>query len=91
MANHYSQQFKSAAVEQVNKKTAGQSIGSIAQALGIGESTLNKWLAIERSSNNSHIADDHKRIAQLEAENKHLKEVNYILKKAAAYFAKHQK
>ena len=91
MANHYSQQFKSAAVEQVNKKTAGQSIGSIAQALGIGESTLNKWLSIERSSNNSHTADDHKRIAQLEAEIKQLKEVNDILKKAAAYFAKHQK
>jgi len=36
MANHYSQQFKSAAVEQVNKKTAGQSIRSIAQAIGIG-------------------------------------------------------
>jgi transposase len=90
MTNHYSQQFKSAAVEQVNKKTAGQSIGSIAQALGIGESTLNKWLAIERSSNNSQIAGDHKRIAQLDAENKHLKGVNDILKKAAAYFAKHQ-
>jgi transposase len=91
MAKHYSQQFKSAAVEQVNKKATGQSIGSIAQALGIGESTLNKWLATDRASNNTHIADEHKRIAQLEAEIKHLKEVNDILKKAAAYFAKHQK
>lgn len=91
MAKRYSSQFKASAVEQVHKKTAGQSIPSIAATLGIGESTLNKWLSDDRAANGTQVADEHKRIRALEAENKHLKEVNEILKKASAYFAAHQK
>jgi transposase len=91
MAKRYSSQFKASAVEQVHKKTTTQSIKSIASTLGVGESTLDKWLAIDRASNGSQVSDEHKRMLALEAENKHLREVNDILKKAAAYFAKHQK
>jgi transposase-like protein len=91
MAKRYSQQFKAGAVEQVHKKAAHQSIPTIAAALGIGESTLNKWLSDDRANNGTQIADEHKRIRELEADNKHLKEVVEILKKASAYFAAHQK
>lgn len=91
MAKRYSPQFKASALEQVYKKSAHQSIKSIADALGIGESTLDKWLSVDRAANGTQFADEHKRILALEAENKHLREVNDILKKASAYFATHQK
>lgn len=91
MAKRYSEQFKASAVEKVHKKSTSQSIKSIALALGIGESTLDNWLSIDRIKNGGQVADEYKRISALEAENKHLREVNDILKKAAAYFAKHQK
>ena len=96
MANRYSSQFKAAAVAQV-KNQPQRTIEQIASDLGIGKSSLAKWIAAENNSHSSarkgrfNDDDDEKRISALEAEVKHLKEVNEILKKAAAYFAKHQK
>ena len=94
MANRYSPQFKAAAVAQV-KSQPQRTIEQIASDLGIGKSSLAKWIAAENNSHSSarkgRFNDDEKRISALEAEVKHLKEVNEILKKAAAYFANHQK
>lgn len=91
MTKRYSAQFKAAAVEQVYKKTNGQSRETIAKSLGVSLGSLDKWLAADRLLNGRAVANEHQRLQALEAEVKHLKEVNDILKKAAAYFAKHQK
>lgn len=91
MAQRYSPQFKASAVEQVHRPPTGQTIPQIAQLLGVGESTLNKWLADDKLHNGTQMADEQKRIKALEAENKHLREVNDILKKASAYFASQSK
>jgi transposase len=94
MVKRYSEQFKASAIEQVLKKSAHQTVKSIALALGIGNSTLEHWLKGHRDKQgkqNNQSNNESKRIAALEADNKHLREVNDILKKAAAYFATHQK
>jgi transposase-like protein len=91
MTKRYSAQFKAAAVEQVYKKAAGQTRESIAISLGISVGSLDKWLASDRLINGRGVESEHQRIQSLEAEVKHLKEVNEILKKASAYFARHQK
>lgn len=74
------------------QKTVEQIVSDLG---GGGKLTLAKWIAAEYGSlsttHKGRFSDDEKRITTLEAEVKQLKEVNEVLKKAAAYFAKHQK
>jgi transposase len=65
-------------------------IKSIAADLGIGYSTLDKWVRQARLSGltgaQRQLTPDQLRIKQLEKEVVHLREVNDIVKKAHVYF-----
>jgi transposase len=65
-------------------------VKQLAHDLGIGNSTLSKWLQVERASGRSgserKLSPEQERIGQLEKENAHLREVNEIIKKAHVYF-----
>lgn len=62
----------------------------LAKDLGVGHSTLDKWLRQAREQGQSgavrSLSTDQLRIRQLEKEVAHLREVNEIVKKAHVYF-----
>jgi transposase len=62
----------------------------LAADLGIGHSTLSKWLSQARVQGvqgaNRTLTAEQQRIKDLEKENAHLREVNEIIKKAHVYF-----
>lgn len=71
-------------------KPAGQSISQVAADLGIGKSTLGKWVARHREADllSGPHDDMAKELARLRRENEILKAERDLLKKAAAFFAK---
>ena len=85
----YTPEFIEQAIQLVKKGDKGQN--EIAQELGVGQSTLSKWLARAEGSNTEvvDVAESveeevrrlRKRVRELEVEKE-------ILKKATAYFAK---
>ena len=88
--NRYSQQQKEEFVAYALAHPE-QTAREIAATLGVGHSTLSKWLNDARkngASNNSNTAE-RERIRSLEREVAHLKEVNEIIKKAHVYFINH--
>ncbi|GGF72447.1 transposase [Terasakiella brassicae] len=82
-----SDEFKSEAVQLA--LTSGLSCKQVAADLGIGFSTLNKWVAKHKHDDlMSGPHDDlHKELARLRKENRILREEREILKKATAFFA----
>ena len=64
-------------------------IRQVASYLGIGYSTLDKWVRAHRERTGQLVAltQEQKRIRELERQVAHLQEVNDILKKATVYFA----
>jgi len=84
-----SDQFKREAVQLA--LTSGLSRKQVAADLGIGMSTLNKWVAQHRHDDlMSGPHDDlHKELARLRKENRILKEEREILKKATASSSRH--
>lgn len=88
MAKRFTEQFKHEAVQLVGK---GRSLREVAQSLGIGISTLDRWVQIARRKGVSvaPMSAEHKRIGELEKEVAHLREVNEIIKKAHVYFVNH--
>ncbi len=90
MTTRYSEQFKQEALNFVQTHPS-LGIATIAKQLGIGYSTLDKWLRQHRMSIGSEatatLDADKQRIRTLEKQVAHLTEVNDILKKAAVYFA----
>lgn len=62
----------------------------LAADLGIGYSTLSRWLRQARQKGvegaNRDLSAEQQRIKDLEKENAHLREVNEIIKKAHVYF-----
>ena len=86
MSKRFSEQFKREAVGLVVR---GQPITEVAQRLGIGHSTLDKWVRAHRRQTGQLDAlnQEQKRIRELERQVVHLREVNDILKKATVYFA----
>ena len=89
MTKRYSEQFKQETISYVQTHPE-LAITSIAQQLGIGYSTLDKWLRQHRKQLGSATAlvasTEQQRIRQLEKQVSHLTEVNDILKKAHVYF-----
>lgn len=89
MRKHYSDQFKKQAIDHVLSHPE-QSLVSIAQLLGVGYSTLDKWMRDYRTSigvaANAALTADQQSILALKRENAQLREVNDILKKAHVYF-----
>jgi transposase len=61
----------------------------VAKELGIGNTTLEKWLKAYRTTNsNSLTVDEKAELKKLRAENRTLKIEKDLLKKATVYFAK---
>jgi transposase len=65
----------------------------LASDLGIGASTLDKWIKLARQNGTApgerKLTPEQERIRQLEKEVAHLREVNEIIKKAHVYFVNH--
>jgi transposase len=91
MAKKFSTQFMQEAVSYA-KSHPQCTIRQNAQALGIGHSTLSKWLGLQKKCDpigSQTLSQEQQRIRQLEKECIHLREVNEILKKAHVYFINH--
>lgn len=86
MSKRFSEQFKQEAVQLVS---ANRPTREVASQLGVGYSTLDKWVRAHRKSTGQLVAQtqEQKRIRDLERQVAHLQEVNDILKKATVYFA----
>ena len=84
-SSEYTLEFQENAVRRT--KLPGQTVASVAEELKIPAWKLHNWIRdskkkLERSSDLDDLVKAHNEI-------KRLKEENEILKKAAAYFAKH--
>ena len=83
-------QFKTECVEYA-LNNSDRPLKELAEKLGIGKSTLSKWVKQHQSKNGATgkrvLTEEQKQIAQLKKEVAHLQEVNEILKKATTYFA----
>lgn len=97
MLRKYTNEFKQEAVKLALQKP---SISSAAKDLGIPAATLHGWISALKVSkqvapvNSSNAIDPAVLLEEnrrLQKENSILKEEKEILKKAAAYFAQHQK
>lgn len=72
---------------------SGKSIAQVAREMGLGESTLNRWVnqahqAQKTEPQASLTAQEHQELVQLRREVKRLQMERDFLKKAAAFFAK---
>ena len=85
----YSEEYKVEAVKLVLER--GLSIKQAALDIGVGKSTMDKWVRVarERKSGGVEITPaELEELKRLKKENRILREERDILKKAAAYFAK---
>ena len=95
---HFTQEFKDSAVREVVERS--RSFAEVANQVGIYEGTLRRWVRAWREQHGGeHLAavggesagpaarDLVLRVAELEKENRRLREREAILKKAAAFFA----
>jgi transposase len=88
-AKRYSQEFKDEAVKLVLE--SGTAVRQAARELGISEFTLRDWIKKAQPTNNkSRELTKDEEIRRLQAENKRLRMEREILKKATAFFARHQ-
>lgn len=80
--------FKAEAVRLV--KTSGRPLRAVAEDLGVGLSTLGKWVGADREADllSGPHPDVGKELARLRKENEILRQERDLLKKAAAFFAK---
>ena len=84
----FSEEFKRESVRLV--ETSGLTIAQVAEDLGIGLSTLTRWLRIYRDQEllSGPHDDVNKELARLRKENELLRQERDLLKKATAFFAK---
>lgn len=87
MGQRYGEEFKREAAGLA--LSSGLSRRQVAADLGVGLSTLGKWIATYRTEERIDLpsADLLKEVEQLRHENRTLKEERDILKKATAFFA----
>ena len=75
----------------------GLTISQVCKDLSIGSSAVTRWVKQYRAETHGQpsighpITPDQQRIRVLEIENRQLREDNILLKKASAFFARHQK
>lgn len=85
----YSPEFKAEAVRQV--RTSSESVPTIARELGVSVWTLRAWVQATRPKPEVPLTDDERsELKRLRRENRVLREEREILKKATAFFVKHQ-
>ena len=95
MAKKFDPAYKLEVCKQVESGAA--TVSEISRETGIHENTLYTWLKRYRENQDrpfvgsGRILPENEEIVRLRRENKDLREEVYILKNAAAYFAKHQK
>ena len=89
---HFSKEFKLDSVSYALSH-ADRSVATLAKELGVGYSTLDKWLRDHRQTGGAvrELTGEQKRIKALEKELADLREVNEILKKATVYFVNNPK
>ncbi len=89
MPPRYTDEFKEEAARQILEN--GYPVKETAERLGVHPQSLSKWVKQYRDPL-SHVKEDskHHEILRLKKELKRVTEERDILKKAAAYFAKHQ-
>jgi transposase len=84
--------FKAQAVRLVLEE--GKSVGSVARDLDLTESNLRVWVERARADRTDGktglTTAEREELARLRKENRELRTEREILKKAAAFFAKHQ-
>lgn len=87
MRKRYSEEFKTEALRLVRE--VGLSPVQVSKDVGVGESTLSKWLAATINTTEVTLSvNEREELKQLRKENAQLKLEREILKKASAYFAK---
>ncbi len=86
----YTPEFREMAVKRVNE---GQSIGVVANELGLSDQTVRNWVKAAAAgklnpAGAKTVTPEQMELSRLRAEVVRLKRENEILKKATAYFAK---
>ena len=95
MAKIYDPAYKLEICKQVESGTA--TVAEISRETGVNENTLYTWLNRYRANSakpfvgSGNILPENEELVRLRKENKYLREECEILKKAAAYFARHQR
>ena len=92
----YPAELRERAVRMVREATAegGESFGvvtRVARQLGIGTESLRNWVKqaeVDGGQRPGVTTEEHRRIAELERENRELRRANEILKAAASFFAR---
>ena len=92
LRRHFTDEFKDGAVRLVLDE--GKTIGAVARELDLTASALGLWVRharAERTKGKSGLTKEERdELARLRKENRELRMERDILKKAAAFFAKHQ-
>ncbi len=89
----FSEEFKAGAVRLVLEQ--GKTVGAAARDLDLTESSLRNWVERARADRGKGkpgalTTAEREELTQLRRENRELRTEREILKKAAAFFAKHQ-
>ena len=89
----FDEEFKAQAVRLVLDE--GKSVGSVARDLDLTETALREWVnraRADRTKGKTGLTTaEREELSRLRRENRILQEEREILKKAAAFFAKHQR
>jgi transposase len=89
----FDEEFKAQAVRLVLDE--GKSVGSVARDLDLTETALREWVnraRADRTKGKTGLTTaEREELTRLRRENRILQEEREILKKAAAFFAKHQR
>ena len=89
----FDEEFKAQAVRLVLDE--GKSVGSVARDLDLTETALREWVKRARADRTHGktglTTAEREELTRLRRENRILQEEREILKKAAAFFAKHQR
>ena len=95
MSKKYDPAYKLEVCQAVASGTA--TVSEVSRETGINENTLYIWMKRYRENReksfvgSGHILPENEELIRLHRENRDLREEVEILKKAAAYFAKHQR
>lgn len=91
MASSHTPEFRAEAVRIA--LTSGLSRRRVAEELGVGFSTLNRWVSLDRSNPEKlqTQSDLERELADLRKENRLLREERDVLKKATQFFAERSK